>query len=89
MTVDVVLLYLFVQVAILHKLRETSTIHILLLIVLLDYVLLFQVLPGGLVLLHVRGGVAIYLHRMVILILASIHKLAVQVYFVTIICGWR
>jgi len=52
-TVDVVLLHLLVQTAILHKLREATTIHVLLLVVLCDYVLLFNVLPDDLVLLHV------------------------------------
>ena len=84
MAIEVVLLDLLVQGAVLHQ-GNAPTVH-LLLIIRLHQVLRFDVLANtSLVLRDVLRRVAVDLDRQIILVLASSYQLGIEVDFVTIV----
>ena len=77
--------HLLVHVALLHKLREAAAIHLRLLWPGWHVALRLHVLAYGLILLHVLRLVAVDLHGVIALILASSDQLGIDVDFVTIV----
>lgn len=77
--------HLLVHVGFLHKLREAAAIHLRRLGTWWHVALRLHVLANGLIFLHILRLVAVDLHWMIALILASSDQLRIDVDFVTII----